>query len=444
MKKIFFILFFFINLGVIFCFWALQSGDLLFLGSAEAFISLGRITGLLAVYLVLWQLVLIGRIKFLEQVFGLDRLAVIHHFNGLLAWIFIFLHPIFLIIGYGRSLGQSFISQTIDFLFRGDDLTPAFLAVAAFAVVIVTSIETMRKRIKYEAWYLVHLLTYLAIIWAFGHQLELGNDLRNIVFAVYWRLLYITAIGLLIYFRFFRPAKIFYRHRFHVDRVVRENETVVSVYIKGRDLQNFVFRPGQFAIFRFLDKGLWWQAHPFSFSLPPNGEYLRITIKNLGDFTATIAARLRPGTLVLIDGPHGIFTAGRTTNNRLALLAGGIGLTPLAAIFTSPEARDLVLFYAEQNETKLVFREELEKVRGANRRIHYIFSQSGQNAVAPSLSGGETGRLDEEKIKRLLPDYLERDFFLCGPPLMIKALRRTLRRLDVPRRQIYFEKFSLN
>jgi len=57
MKKIIFILVFLINLGVIIYFWAIKSGALLGLGSAGLFISLGRITGLIAVYLTLWQLV---------------------------------------------------------------------------------------------------------------------------------------------------------------------------------------------------------------------------------------------------------------------------------------------------------------------------------------------------------------------------------------------------
>jgi len=436
MKKFLFILIFFLNLGIIFYFWALKSGALLSFGTAGLFISLGRITGLLAVYLVLWQLVLIGRVKFLEQVFGLDRLAIIHHFNGLLAWLFIFLHPIFLIIGYGQSNQLSFFGQIFNFLWSGDELLNAFLSLLIFIIVIVISAAAIKKRIKYESWYLVHLFTYLGIIWAFGHQLELGNDLRNTLFAAYWYLLYIVAVGLLVYFRFLKPAASFYRHRFQVERVVRENDQVVSVYIKGRDLPSFKYRSGQFAIFRFLGKGLFWQAHPFSFSSQPGQDYLRITIKNLGDFTGGLADRLRPGMPVLLDGPHGIFTVQRTNNQKLALLAGGIGITPLHAIFTSPGSQDRTLFYSEQNESRLIFRSELQTA-SYSRRVHYILSQA-------SASGGESGRLDAEKLKRLLPDYLERDFFICGPPVMIKNLRRTLQDLGVPRRRIYFEKFSLS
>jgi len=437
MKKLLLILIFFLNLGIIFYFWFIKSGDLLFLGPAGLFISLGRITGLLAVYLVLWQLVLIGRVKFLEKVFGLDRLAIVHHFNGLLSWLFIILHPIFLIIGYGKSGQRGFWEQTGEFLWRGDDLLTAFLSLVIFIGVIFVSVAAIKKRLKYEAWYFIHLLTYLGIIWAFGHQLELGNDLRNIYFAVYWYLLYIGAVGLLVYFRFLKPAYLFYSHRFYVERVVRENDQVVSLYIGGRDIQKFNYQSGQFAIFRFLDKKLFLEAHPFSFSSLPGDNYFRITIKNLGDFTATLAGRLQPRTPVLIDGPHGVFTTKRTVNQKLALIAGGIGITPIYAIFAGNSTSDQVLFYTEQTVDKLIFRKELEILQGTKRKIHYILSQANVN-------NSETGRLDEEKIKRSLPDYLERDFFICGPPLMIKAIRQTLINLGIRQRRIYFEKFSLS
>jgi len=342
-----------------------------------------------------------------------------------------------LIIGYGANNQLSFFGQAFDFLWNGDDLMSAFLAIIIFAIVIFTSLAAIKKKLKYEAWYFVHLLSYLGIIWAFGHQLELGGDLRNRGFAAYWYLLYAVTIGLLIYFRFLKPGYLFYQQRFKIDKVVRENEQVVSVYITGRHLERFRYRPGQFAIFRFLNKKSVWEAHPFSFSSVPGDNYLRITIKNLGDFTGRIADRLQPGTPVLIDGPHGIFTVQRATNKKLALIAGGIGITPLYAIFISQTDRRLTLFYSEQTEAKLIFKKEIDLLRGADRPVHYILSQAGPGQ-------GETGRLDEEKIKRLLPDYLERDFFICGPPLMIKAVRSTLKHLGVSRRRIYFEKFSLS
>ena len=47
---------------------------------------------------------------------------------------------------------------------------------------------------------------------------------------------------------------------------------------------------GQSLHWRFLARGHWWETHPFSLSAAPDGRRLRITVKELGDYTR--AARL--------------------------------------------------------------------------------------------------------------------------------------------------------
>ena len=122
MKKIITFLTFLISIGVIIYFWLTQSEVLMTSGMAGVCIALGRLTGLLAVNFVLWQLVLVGRINFLNSAYGFDRLAIIHHFNGLLAWVFIFLHPIFLVLGYSAVNQISIFNQIGEFLFKGENL----------------------------------------------------------------------------------------------------------------------------------------------------------------------------------------------------------------------------------------------------------------------------------------------------------------------------------
>lgn len=444
MKKAIYLLFFFANIGIIFYFWFLRSGGLLLGGGPGVSIALGRICGLLAVYLVLWQLVLIGRVKFLEKIWGLDRLAIWHHLNGLFSWVFIFLHPLFLIIGHGQVNESGFFSQAFDFLFNWDDLASAWLALAVFLLIIILSLGAIKKKIKYEAWYIIHLLSYLAIIWAFEHQLELGTDLQNFIFAVYWYLLYVFAVGLLLYYRFLMPLYLFFRQRFVVAGLEEEGEGVISIYIKGRDLKNFFWQGGQFANFRFLSPSLAWESHPFSFSSAHNQESIRITVKSLGDFSGSLKEGLRIGTPVLIDGPHGVFIKKRTTNKKIALLAGGIGITPIRSLLEQGLLEDggfrFSLFYCGARQTDLIFRKELEdfSLKYPGRlALHYILSREPQWF-------GEKGRLDEEKIKRLLPNFKEYDFYLCGPPQMIKNIKKILRRLGIKAAKIYYEKFSFS
>jgi hypothetical protein len=74
--------------------------------------------------------------------------------------------------------------------------------------------------------------------------------------------------------------------------------------MEGRQLERLGGRGGQFFLWRFLTKSRWWQAHPFSLSATPDGSALRITVKDVGDFTKLIG-EIKPGTRVLADGPYG-------------------------------------------------------------------------------------------------------------------------------------------
>jgi predicted ferric reductase len=436
MKKILVLGAFILNIAIIFYFWFDRSGTLLTSGQAGLMIALGRISGLLAVYLILWQLVLIGRVKFLEKMFGLDKLAFVHHINGLLAWIFILLHPIFLVVGYKLANEVTASSQMLDFLLNWEGMFAAILSVVIFVIVIVVSLAAIKKMFRYETWYFIHLATYLAIILAFSHQLEHGNTLQNFIFIGYWYLIYWVAIGLLVYFKFLVPIRLFFKHKFYVSKIVQENSNVVSVYITGDKMEDYNFLGGQFAMFRFLDGRLALESHPFSFSQSKNNQELRITVKNLGDFTATIANKIKIGTKVFIDGPHGIFTTARTENKKIALIAGGVGITPVRALVENTTEKDSVVLYSCVLEQDFIFIDEFKKLNN-KISLHLIASQDTSWA-------GECGRLDEEKLIRLIPDYLDRSFYICGPPLFMKNAIQILHKLHVKKKNIYFEKFSLS
>ncbi len=441
LKKIFFYCLFLANLLIIFFFWGNYSGRLIWDSDpAGLFIALGRLTGLLAVYFVLLQLIFIGRVKWLEQVFGLDRLAKIHHLNGFLALVFIVSHPLFLTLGYSRFGQTGFLAQFYRFIFNGDELWQAFLALILFVALVFLSLVIVKKRLKYETWYFIHLLTYLAIILAFSHQLELGGDFSQGLFAGYWYLLYFFTFGHLLGYRFFKPLFNFYQHRFYVSKLEPETHEAVSVYLSGKNLADFKIKAGQFMILRFLSRGLWWQAHPFSLSCPINSQYLRVTIKQLGDFTSAVKEKLKAGSPVLIDGPYGVFTAERCFKNKVLLIAGGVGITPLRPLAEQliAQGKDVVLLYANKTAKGVIFKKELEQLAFKDHfKVHYFLSQE------PSALG-RLVRLDGEIISRLVADFKEREIYLCGPLALMKDLIRALKKLGVRASSIHFEKFSLS
>jgi len=84
----------------------------------------------------------------------------------------------------------------------------------------------------------------------------------------------------------------------------------------------------------------------------------------------------------------------------------------------------------------MIFRQELPKFQEKNIKVVNVLSAE-ENGV------DEHGYMDAKKLKKYVPDYMERDFYLCGPKPMSKMVLNTLKELGVPKSKIYFEKFSL-
>src|SRR3989344_2037822 len=266
-------------------------------------IALGRITGLLAEYFILVQSMLIGRVRWLEHLFGFDVLNKIHRWIGYSILSLLLTHPLLLTIGNAQANGVPLLSQFADFLANKKDVLNAFFALLIFIFIVVISIVIVRKKLRYETWYFTHLFTYLAIGLALTHQLGTG-DLRSGWGLTYWYVLNFAVFGFVLLYRLIRPLYLFWRHRFFVEHIVEETPDTFSLYISGKNLDRFKFEAGQYANITILARGMWY-THPFSFSSAYNGAFLRFSIKSLGDYTSKIR-ELKPGTPIIIDGPLGL------------------------------------------------------------------------------------------------------------------------------------------
>ena len=412
----------------------------LFSDQAGLILAFGRLAGIVGALGVMSQLLLISRAKWLEPLFGLDRLTRYHHLNGLVIPFALLAHPLLVVWYHSLQTGDGFLTQYLAVL-KWDDVLAAAIGAILILTAVLLSLPFARRRLSYEAWHTVHLGAYAGLALAIGHQLELGGDLAAEVryFAWTWyALLAFTGVTVLWY-RLLRPLWFFRKHGFTVDRTVMETPDIMSVHIKGKGLEGFTVEPGQFALLRFWAPGFRLQAHPFSFSRPADGKELRFSIKKLGDFTGKLHAELKPGTPVIIDGPHGAFTAARMRTDKALLVAGGIGITPLRSLAEQLAARkiDSVLVFSNRGRKDIAFEKELAELEktGAFRAVHVL----SEDKEWP----GEKGRVDAAALKRLVPDFAARDAFLCGPPPMMAALNSGLRALGLPKGQVHFEVFSL-
>src|ERR1019366_2743130 len=158
-----------------------------------------------------------SRSPWLDQLFGIDRIAGWHRWLGFATVFLICGHVVFTTAGYAVSNGHSFFAETWTFLTTYQFLVPAYVATALFVLIAVASVRAARRRLSYDTWHFIHLYIYLAIALSFGHQLAVGTDFERDPVAVgFWVALYVVAGLLVLAFRVILPARMTLRHQLHI------------------------------------------------------------------------------------------------------------------------------------------------------------------------------------------------------------------------------------
>lgn len=420
-------------LGVVALWWQ----DTIFIhGFGGWLTNAGRITGLLAGYAVIVLLALMARVPALERGVGTDRLARWHAMGGRYTVSLAVAHTLLIIWGYAVTAHTGLVKQTSTLLTTYPDVLMATVSLGLLVAVGVVSARAARRRLSYETWHFIHLYTYLAVALAFSHQFSTGAEfVHNAKARWLWSAMYVGVATLLVWYRLVVPILAAVRHQLRVVGVSDEGAGVVSVYVTGRRLSELGAESGQFFRWRFLTRDLWWAANPYSLSAPPRADLLRITVKIAGNHSAALAG-LQPGTRVLAEGPYGSFTADRRRNRSVLLIAGGVGITPLRALFeTLPGAPgEITLLYRANSAADFVLRDELDQIaRARGAHVHYL--------IGPPRKGSKD-HLSPERLQRLVPDLRHHDVFVCGPEGMMTAVKTALRHSGVPRRHIHNESFT--
>lgn len=240
------------------------------IGPAGWLTGAGRITGLLAGYACAVLLALMARIPLLDHNVGTDRLARWHALGGRCTISLALAHTLLIIWGYSLSSHTNVVSQTSTLVLHYPDLLKGTVGFVLFLATGILSAHAVRRKMSYESWHYLHFATYLAIFLTFGHQLSNGADfVGNRLAQVAWYTLFLSVAALVAWYRFAVPLRRGLRHRLRVTAVQPEAPGVVSVHLSGEHLNELGAVPGQFLRWRFLTRGLWWTANPYSLSAPP-------------------------------------------------------------------------------------------------------------------------------------------------------------------------------
>jgi len=437
-----------LNLGVlgialiIGAMWVRHGGLDRFDSPLNALTAIGQLTALYGTYLALVGILLMSRAPFIDQVVGSDEASRLHRLAGFASVWFIGLHAITSTIGYSGTTTVPTIGEvwqqigTFTLLESGG--LGGTIGLVLLIIVALVSIRAARARMAYETWYGIHLYVYIAMALGFLHQIALGVDFVDDSLArTSWIALYVIAFAPLILFRFIAPLLRNLRHRFYIDKVIIERDGVASLWITGNAVDNLPVRAGQWFGIRVLNAKGWWRSNPYSLSAGPDGLHLRFTIEASGDRSRDLQ-RIKPGTRVFLEGPYGILTGAVRTREKVLLVAGGIGITPLRALFEVLPARrgDMALLYRAPSNASVIFKKELTRIaemRGA--QIDFVTGSRDQFAFNddPLSPGG---------LWAAYPDVRERDIYLCGSPRMMATVEKSLHEIGVPHKQIHLERFS--
>ena len=312
-------------------------------------------------------------------------------------------------------------------------LVQALIGTTLVVVAGLTSARIARSRLRYEWWYAVHVSVYVGIFLSFAHQVNSGvHFVGNPAMRVGWTAMYVLTAALILLGRVVGPTAGVLRQPVRVECVTPEAPNVVSVWLHGPGLWRLRVRAGQFFFVRFVAVGHLWTAHPYSVSHLPHRGRMRLTIGGSGDHSNAVR-HLRPGTRVLLQGPFGRFGQSGATDVPVLLLAGGSGVGPVAALARElcEAGRDVVLVHRASAEEDLPLRQEtsglpLTFVPVVGRR-----SELGQDP------------LSVESLRRLVPDVVDREAFVCGSVGLVRSAVAVLGALGVPAERIHHEELDL-
>lgn len=387
---------------------------------------IGRFSALIG-FLLISILIISGDLaRLFDRFFGIDRIIKTQRRVAIFTYFVVFSHPLFIVLSQRR---------VFDYVIPDFSLLPLSFGIVSlylFAGIMLSSL--LYKRISYNSWQYIHIVTYVLFFMVGYHAIYWGSSYSLLpVKIVYWSLCALVLVGAI-----YRTGyKIKQRgNKFVVVGV--KNETHDSFTLTIEPAKPIDFKPGQFFFLRINGKRLY-ARHPFSVSSSPNEGQIQFTVKLAGRFTQE-AMKLKKGDEIKVEGPFGNFVFDDNRDN--VFIAGGVGITPFMSWIRgkredkSKQRGSNMLIYASRTERDIIFKKEIDSLKGNWLRVVYILSREDKSG-----EGYEFGRINEEMLKKHIKSIKGKVFYICGPEEMTASVYKTLRELGVKRGEIIYEDF---
>lgn len=159
----------------------------------------------------------------------------------------------------------------------------------------------------------------------------------------------------------------------------------------------------------------------------PDGAFtLTIKRKPGGLVSNWLHEHLQPGVELIAHAPAGVFCLDRSRPLRLALVAGGVGITPLLSMTRELAAcglaMDIDFIQCTRTPDAILFHAELLALaqQAPGLRLHFLPAQIASDASWP----GPSGQITPALLAAFCPDLAQRDLYCCGPAGFMTEIRR--------------------
>lgn len=409
-----------------------------FLGFTSIVGTIGKLLGLSGMILFSLTFLLNTRIKFIENLFnGLDKTYKAHHIIGVISFLFLLFHPLFL----ASRLIMSSLKQAFLFLLpvpvNGFAVNIGIFALLFMELFLIFTFLTI---FKYQNWKFYHRILGFSFILASFHVLLIPSDVsRDLFLRVYFIIFIMIGICSYLYRTLFWKLLI-KRYDYSLTNIKKLTDNITEITLKpiGKKLS---FIPGQFVFLSFdsEDKSMK-ESHPFTISSSSDENDLRFSIKNLGDYTSKIN-KLKPNTKVKVEGPYGKFSILNYPSKKYVFVAGGIGITPFLSMIRSlntsnnEDFESIDFYYCVVEDKEAVFLKELEEISKKLPKTKKL----NINLFCSS----KKGFINSEYIIKNSPEIFNSKIFICGPPVMAESIKQQFINSGIKNKNIIVEEFAL-
>ena len=203
------------------------------------------------------------------------------------------------------------------------------------------------------------------------------------------------------------------------------------------------FLPGQFlhlALDEFDPTTGWWpESRVFSIASEPGQDFVTVVYSVKGTYTKRMEHELKVGREVWLKLPYGDFIIEEKETPTI-LVAGGTGVSPFWPFLLKPRNEgNVYLFYGVREGIHILFKEQIQTLIQKNWFHFHLFVERGVVDDLPF----QNGRLSIPNIKNYLGgQFGSSDFYLSGPPVMIKSFKTELFNLGIDQSKVHIDEWE--